>query len=358
MLHRVFVFLFLIQIIGSALQAKPVFSFFNEMKGPALKQMFEDTSLIPTLQALQAEIRMGMIDLTPERAEVLRKLNKAGIPVVLWLLLPEEQGYWFHSGNGEQAIGRYKEIKAWAEAAGIKFKGIGIDLELDMNDVKLAKSDPWALVRKLPGRLYDKKRITEGHRIYGELLQLIEKDGHPVESYFASFVKDETAIGSTAIQQLTGFLDVKVEKEIPMLYTSFMGNPYGLLKVYALDLNLPYVALGSTGGGVDTTLPTLNWEQLAHDILVVAPSVQEIHIFSLEGCVQKGFLPKLLQFDYNQTITEAPKQVETVKTFQKNFIRLSKLLSNPTLLFGGVTVLLLLIGWGIYRLIKFVIGLL
>lgn len=355
MKRRFFFFSLLFPLAFTALQAKPVLSFFNEMKGPELRQLFGDTSLIPTLQALHAEIRMGMIDLSLERAEVLHRLNEAGIPVVAWLLLPEEKGYWFHSGNGQQAIERYKEVKEWAEAQGIQFKGIGIDLELDMNDVKLAKSDPWALIRQLPGRLYDKERITEGRRIYGELLQQIRQDGYPVESYIASFVKDETRNGTTSIQQLTGFLDVPVEKEIPMLYTSLMGNPYGMLKVYALDQQLPYVALGSTGGGVDTTLNTLTWEEFAHDIRVVAPHVQEIYVFSLEGCVNKGYLKQLVNFDYDQSVAAAPEEVAAVQKFQKNFIRVSKILSHPTLLFGSIIVVLLLIGWGIFRLLRFLV---
>ncbi|MBK8564794.1 MAG: hypothetical protein IPN76_16020 [Saprospiraceae bacterium] len=44
-----------------------------------------------------------------------------------------------------------------------------------------------------------------------------------------------------------------------------------------------------------------------------------------------------------------------VKLFQKNLIRATKVLSHPTLLFGGLSLLLLLIEWEIYRLIRFAI---
>ncbi len=47
------------------------------MGGREMKALFADTTLIPTLQQLNAEIRMGMLDLSPERAEVVRQLNKA-----------------------------------------------------------------------------------------------------------------------------------------------------------------------------------------------------------------------------------------------------------------------------------------
>lgn len=341
-------------VLASALlhvaQGKPILSFFNELKGPELKALFADTTLIPTLQQLHAEIRMGMLDLSPERAEVLKKLNDANIPVAAWLLLPEEKGYWFHSGNGREAITRYKEIKQWADQQGIRFKAIGLDLELDMNDFKLFQASPWALIRKLPARLYDAESIENGRAVYDQLLQLIRNDGYPVESYYASFVKDETENGTTSIQRLTKFLDVPTEKEIPMLYTSFMGNADGFLKVYALEPQLKYVALGSTGGGVDTTMHTLSWDDLAHDLRVVGSVAEEIHIFSLEGTVKKGFMPRLINFDYTPVPEIHEDQVKAVQNMRSNILTISKILSYPTLLFLGITLVLVLIGWGIYKL--------
>lgn len=118
----------------------PQLSFFNEQDGKALKTLFSDSMLIPTLQKLHAEIRMGILDFSPERVEVTKELNKAGIPVVAWLLLPKEKGYWFHSRNAKDAFARYAEVKNWAAKSGIQFSGIGIDLELDFNDLDLFKN--------------------------------------------------------------------------------------------------------------------------------------------------------------------------------------------------------------------------
>ena len=343
-------------VLSLSSTAKPILSFFNEMKGPELKVLFSDSTLIPTLKELHAEIRMGMLGLSPERADILKKLNAANIPVVAWLLLPEEQGYWFHSGNGEVAITRYKEIKQWADAEGIRFSGIGLDLELDMNDLKLIKSSLWRLLIKLPGRLYDGEAISKGHETYDKLLGIIKADGYPIESYYASPIKDETKNGTTSLQRLTKFLDVETEKEIPMVYTSFMGNADGFLKVYALDLGLQYVALGSTGGGFDPTMPTLSWDELAHDLRIAALVAEEVHIFSLEGTVQKGFLPKLVDFNYDNPAAIRPEQVEAVKSIQSKVVLFSTILSHPTLLFTTIIVVIGLILLGIYTLVKFLVG--
>ena len=107
---------------------QPKISFFNEMEGAPLAKLFKDTSIVPQLQSLHSEIRMGMLDTSLERVAVIKELNKASIPVVAWLLLPKEKGYWFHSKNGEAAINRYHEVRDWAKRNQLNFSGIGLDL--------------------------------------------------------------------------------------------------------------------------------------------------------------------------------------------------------------------------------------
>jgi len=40
----------------------------------------------------------------------VRRLNAAGVPVVAWLLLPKEQGYWFNAENSGYALDRYEHF--------------------------------------------------------------------------------------------------------------------------------------------------------------------------------------------------------------------------------------------------------
>jgi hypothetical protein len=165
---------------------------------------------------------------------------------------------------------------------------------------------------------------------------MIKADGYMVESYYASFVKDETAAGNTSLQQLTKFLDIKTDREIPMLYSSFIGNADGLLEVYGREAGVKTVALGSTGGGIDTTLNTLTWEELAHDMNMSSRFADEIHIFSLEGAVEKGYLKKMKNFQFNNQVVPDPHQIEEVRDLRRFFTGLSNVLSYPTLLFIGL----------------------
>jgi len=131
--------LLLILLSFSQINAQRVISFFNELKSPELVQLFKDSSLIPNLQAIHGEIRMGTLDLTPERAGIIKKLNDAGVPVIAWIVLSEEDGYFSNSINADLSKKRYQEIKDWADKNQLKFKAIGFDFEIDMNDLKLAK---------------------------------------------------------------------------------------------------------------------------------------------------------------------------------------------------------------------------
>ena len=58
--------LLFIALSCSHLKAQRIISFFNEQKSPELVKLFKDSSLIPNLQAIHGEIRMGTLDLNAE----------------------------------------------------------------------------------------------------------------------------------------------------------------------------------------------------------------------------------------------------------------------------------------------------
>ena len=250
--------------IQLAIAQRPTISFFNEQEGKDLQILFSDTTLIPSLQRMNTQIRMGMLDLSPQRVAVLQQLNEAKIPVIAWLLLPKEEGYWFHSGNAERAFERYQEVKKWAQNNDIQFDGIGIDIEFDFTEIDLVKNNKLKFLQRAFARLYKKEEFLAAKEKYEKLINTIRKDSFTIESYYIPFFRKESEKGRTALQQATRFMDLETDKDIPMIYTSFIGNPYGMLTVLATEENLKYVAIGSTGGGIDPTLPRMSWEDLAY----------------------------------------------------------------------------------------------
>ncbi len=339
----------LIFILGYA--SRPRLSFFCELQGKEFNELFADTALIRELVDMKVAIRIGLHDFSPERTQTIQKLNKAGIPLVAWLLLPEKDGYWFNMHNGEKAEARYDNFIKWTSDNNLIWAGIGLDLEPDMNDEKLALSHPWILAWKVYKRLYDNKSVRDGKQLYHSLIAKMKADGYSVESYIIPFVYEERARKTSSVQKLLGIVDIETDKEIPMLYTSAMGNP-GIIPLYHRD-NMP-IALGSTGGGVKIQgieLAALSWDELERDLLIASKLTDEIHIFCLETSVQKGFLNKIKNLDFDKRSPDISVETEKQNKIDGTIRFIIAILNHPFWL--TVVVLAILVGilFGIYKLI-------
>jgi len=281
----------------------PKLTFFCELDAEPLKALI-DKSMIRRLKALQASLSLGIRDMKPERVEVVKSLNRAGIPVIAWLLLPVEEGYWFNLRNAPQANHQYAQFKDWTQANGLEWAGIGLDIEPDireMPDLMERSLRNWPLYLR---RLFARREWKRGLAAYRELVARIHADGYRVDSYQISMIADEREAGSTLIQRLLGLVDVPVDREVFMLYSSF-ERPHGAGMLASYAPAAQSIGLGSTGGGVDADLggpPPLNWDELARDLRLAYYFCDDIHIFSLEGCARQGFLDRLDGFIWDNPI--------------------------------------------------------
>jgi hypothetical protein len=284
-------------------------TFFCELEAGPLTALFASASVLEHLQALRASVSLGVLDLGPERAEVVRRLNAAGVPVIAWQLLPKAQGYWFHQGNAAQAAGRYADWRAWTVTEGLVWDGVGLDIEPDIRDLQRALDSRWRLLPALLPRLARGGLLREARASYGALMERIRGDGYRVDSYQLPFIVDDRQARSTLLQRLTGVLDVPADREVLMLYTSFV-RPHGpgLLESYGPQARA--VGLGVTGGGVDVPglieVPPLGWEEFARDLRLARRWTEDVHVFSLEGCVRQDFLARLRDFDWTEQARGEP----------------------------------------------------
>lgn len=336
------------------------FSFFTELPSDQLETLFNDSSVTSNLSQLKASVRMGIIDFDTKRADVVRGLNNKGIPVVAWILLPEKDGYWFNMENGKAAIERYRELKKWTKENNLHWAGIGIDLEANMDDIVLMTNDFPAAVMRATGRLFSSARLDKARLDYKELVDLIKMDNYTLESYILPFLLDERAASTLSFQRATGILDLPTDTEIPMAYSSFYG-PNGMAFIPVYGKGLKAIAIGSTGGGVKIegmkgTPPLLSWEDLQRDIVLASKVVSQLHIFSLEGCVEKGYLTKIKDIDYNQAPPDISSNIAQLEQTRSKFQKVLVVLNYPILL--TLTVILLLVGflaliiWGFRKIIR------
>jgi hypothetical protein len=287
----------------------PTLSFFCELRGPELVRLFEDHTLVPLLKRLKATVTIGLVDLSPERAEVVRRLNKEGIPAAAWMLLPEESGYWCNAHNPGEAWERYGDFQAWSRAHGLRWERVGIDIEPNIDEVRAVRQRPLALLKALP-RIF--RCIARNREIYQGLVRRIHADGYPVDAYVFPFIHTEREAGTEVLQRITGMIDLQVDREIAMLYTSF-ARPHGegFLDFYAKFF--PAVAVGVTGGGVEEGLdppPPLSWDEFTRDLRLARRHTRDIHVFSLEGCVEQGYLERLVDFDWGIPTHAPPDALE------------------------------------------------
>ena len=283
--------------------ALPKLTFFCELDAQPLKALFTK-QMVRHLKAMKASLSMGIRDMDPERVEVVQRLNQAGIPVIAWLLLPKEEGYWFNLRNAAQAVRQYGQFKDWTDTNGLQWARIGLDIEPDIHESPDLMNRNWRNWPHYVRRLFARREWKRGVAAYRDLVTQIHADGYLVDSYQMPMIADEREAGSTLIQRLFGLVDVRVDREVWMLYTSF-ERPQGAGVLASYAPTAQSIGLGSTGGGVDVEFggpPPLSWDELARDLRLAWYWCEDIHIFSLEGCVQQGFLDRLDGFVWDAPI--------------------------------------------------------
>jgi hypothetical protein len=296
----------------------PQLTFFCELELEPLQTLFTE-SIISDLVELKASLSLGVLDLSGERAQVVKRLNQAGVPVIAWLLLPKDHGYWFNLDNAPLAIARYAEFKDWTARHELHWAGIGLDIEPDIRDMTRFGQRKWRILPSLLGRLVDSNRLKGGKAAYRALVSRIRSDGYTVDSYQFPVIDDERQMGSTFLQRLGGLVDIPVDKEIWMLYSSYLRpNGAGFIASYAPDAQA--LGLGVTGGGVDVGVVDknpLSWQELARDLRLAWYWCDDIHIFSLEGCVEQGYLVRLKSFAWDYPVLMPEESLAKVESFRR-----------------------------------------
>jgi len=282
--------------------AFPRLNFACELDTPALQALFVDKVVIGDLQALHASLSLGILDLSPERARIVQKLNQAGVPVVGWLLLPKDQA-WFHQDNAPQAVACYRAFIAWTAEYSLIWDGVGLDIEPDIRKMQRWMSEKWRTISYMFRRSFNWRRFRSAQRIYRYLIDEIHKHGHKVVIYQFPFIVDERKAESTLLQRATGIIDLPADREVLMLYSSFV-RPHGAGFLWSYAPEAMSIGIGVTAPGVETGMsidsPPLSWDELARDLRLAWSWTDDLFIYSLEGCVKQGFLHRLRTFEWDQ----------------------------------------------------------
>lgn len=313
----------------------PHLTFFCELDPAPLKQLVDD-QLIKDLKSLGAKISLGLRDLSSERAEVVSRLNQAGIPVDAWLLLPEEEGYWFNLRNYPQAFSRYFEFKKWTAENRLQWAAVGLDIEPDIHDLTDFTRRNWRSLPQYILRLFARMEWRRGMAAYRNLVSQIHEDGYRVETYQMPLIEDERKAHSSVLQRVMGLVNLPADREVWMLYTSFV-RPHGagMLASYAREAQA--VAVGSTGGGVGVDLGSyepLGWDEFGRDLRLAWYWCDDLYIFSLEGCAAQGFLEPLKSFSWDYPVILPETGVVRIDGWRRSLQSMLWIISNLAFVLG------------------------
>jgi hypothetical protein len=299
--------------------------------------------LVADLKALGAGVALSTEDLSPARAAVVRRLIDAGIPMLAWIVLPKDQGYYVNVGNAPQTAARFTDFDKWTRANGLRWQAVGLDVEPMLHEY--GALGRWRLASLVARRAFDWKRVRRARDDYQALVRQMQARGYRVQTHQLAFIADERKAGSTLLQRIFGIVDVRSDEEVLMLYTS-LSEPFGAALIWAYGPEAQLVAVGSTNlsgdPALDARYPPLTWEKFSRDLRVARHFSRRVGVYSLEGCVRYGFIPKLMTIDWSEPVTIPAQSIQQATGF-RTLVRVALWIASRLLYF--VVVFLLVTAW-------------
>ena len=305
--------------IDGAPAVHPQLEFACELATEQLQSLFSKPDVIDDLRQLNAAVSLSLMDLSPGRAGVVRRLNEAGIPVTAWIALPKEEGYYLNAANAPEAVSRFAAFETWTGDYGLRWARVGLDIEPSLQEFGAVRQGHWlrpaaAVVR----RCFDTGSVKRARNAYAALIGRIQSDGYRVETYQFPFIADERKANSTMLERFFGIVDVRGDREVFMTYTSY-NHAIDSALIWQYGPEAQIVAVGSTAGDPEPggKFNPLSWDEFTHDVIVASHFSPVVGVYSLEGCVRQGFLPRLKTMNWGQSFTipaEANRKVIQLRT--------------------------------------------
>jgi hypothetical protein len=313
----------------------------------AMQSLFANPGVIADLKDLHASLALAVPDLSAERAQIVHQLNATGIPLVAWIELPNEQGIYLNADDASQAAAAFENFEKWTAQYGLRWQGVGLDIEPNLNQLVSLKGHEWRLAGLLAARYFDRARVYRAREAYGRLILQLQLRGYVVQTYQMPLVVADRRAHTTLTERLLGIVDVRGNEEVLMLYSSFVPN-LGAGLVWSFGPEAQAIAIGNTQADPSAGargIP-LNWEEFSRDLIVASHFSPIVGVYNLEGCVRQAFLGPLKTMNWSQSVLIPADSIR-----QANKMRgvISTLLWIGTLLPIIVAALLLLLTGLVWR---------
>lgn len=250
-----------------------------------------DVGLCPAVRAEESQ--------TEELESLLKAAARKGVPVNAWLLLPEEDGYWFNEENLLEAREQVFGFLDWIEERGIPLRWIMFDMELSIDKVRAMEGG--GLVDTMIPLLkenVDPAAFQQSTADYAQFVSELQERGYKVTAAAYPFVLDDLLDGDSEIQDAwnTPVIEVGFDEIYFMAYrTSFarlLGITPGpdLVYQYAGEARREFgtagiMALGIVGDvGMVSEEGYANPADLSVDVAAAyAGGSERVYVYSLDG---------------------------------------------------------------------------
>lgn len=287
-----------------------------EQELDTIQGVLANPELVADLHDLHASIAVPIVDFSPQRADVVRELNRQGIPAIAWIVLPKEEGYYLTADSAPQAAVRVTDFENWTREQHLQWTAVGLDVEPDFNLLGRLRGHPWRMFTTFLRRSFAFGRMKRAKRAYANILAQIRSQGYPVQIYQMPYIPAERSVHTTLLDRWLGTVDVRGDQDYLMLYTSF-ARPIGAGMIWSLGPHAQGIAIGSTDGdgAPGAANGPLDWNEFSRDLVVASHFSREIGVYDLEGCVRQGFLPRLAAFNWSQSVEVPADQAHRAARF-------------------------------------------
>lgn len=312
-----------------------------------MQSLFADPATISGLKEMNATLAFAVPDLSLERAQVVRHLNDAGIPLIAWIELPTEQGIYLNADDASQSAGAFANFEKWTAQYGLQWQGVGLDIEPNLEQLVSLRGHKWRLAGLLAARYFDRARVYRAREAYGRLIRQLQRRGYVVQTYQMPLIVADRRAHTTLLERLLGIVDVHGNEEVLMLYSSFVPD-LGAGLVWSFGPEAQAIAVGNTQADPSAAargIP-LNWEEFSRDLIVASHFSHIVGVYNLEGSVKQGFLGPLKTMDWSQSVLIP---ADSIRQANKMRVAISTLLWIGAFLPVIVVVLILLFTGLIWR---------
>jgi hypothetical protein len=310
-----------------------------------MQPLLANDGVIAKLKSLHASLAVAILDFTPERAELVRRLNRDGIPVIASLTMPPEQGSYFNAENAPQAAARFAAFDAWSREQGLRWDGVGIDIEPNFAELASHRGHWWRLFTTLLRRAVDFQRMRRAQQLFSALIANIRSHGYFVLTYQLPYLPVERKTHSSLLDRMFGTVDVRGDQEVLMLYTSYAGTA-GAAIIWRLGADAQSIAICCTNGDPAANPAVLDWSRFSRDLIVASHFSHVIGVYNLEGCVHQDFLPRLQTMIWSQSVTIP---AVAIRAANHHLLMLMLVLWISSHLLYLVAAFLLAIAWIVWR---------